>query len=157
MSVYLELGIRPVINAAATLTRLIGSVKDTDERRTLVTALGQSQDPATVDTLRSLTKDPDARIRSEAVYYWVLHGGAPVIGDALKLTASDPDDGVRKRVVTGIARLPNNAGIPALIDLVRTTSNVALRKAAVSALSESKDPRAVALMEEILKKLTTHN
>ncbi len=144
-------------HGVATLTRLIGAVKDTDERRSLVTALGQSLEPGTVDTLRSLTKDSDARIRSEAAYYWVVRGGAPVIGDAIRLMGSDPDDAVRKRIVSGIARLPNNAGIPALIDLVRTTGNLAVRKAAVSALSDSKDPRAVALMEEILKKLVTNN
>jgi hypothetical protein len=144
-------------HGAATLTRLIGSVKDGDERRSLVTALGSSREPATVDTFRSLTRDPDARIRSEAAYYFVVRGGAAVITEALKLTSSDPDDSVRKRVVTGIGRLPNNAGIPALIDLARTSKSDVVRKAAVSALSQSNDPRAIALMEEILKKLTTDN
>jgi hypothetical protein len=92
--------------------------QDSDERRSLVTALGQSRESATVETFRSLTRDPDARIRSEAAYF--VCAAAAVVSDALKLASSDPEDSVRKRVVSGIARLPNGAGIPSLIDLART-------------------------------------
>lgn len=138
-------------HGVATVTRLIGIAKD-DERRSLVTALGQSREPAAVETFRTLTRDPDARIRSEAGYYFVIRGGAGVIPEAMKLIASDPDDTVRKRVIAGVSRLPDNAGIAPLIALVRTSQNAVVRKEAVNALSQSKDPRAVALLEEILKR-----
>lgn len=138
-------------HGATTVTRLIGTSKD-DERRSLVSALGQSREPGVVDTFRSLTRDPDARVRSEAAHYLVVRGGAAVIPEAMKLATSDVDAGLRKRVLSDIARVPNNAGIAGLIDLARTTQNAAVRKDAVSALSQSSDPRAIAFMEEILKR-----
>ena len=82
----------------------------------------------------------------------MIRGGAGVIPEAMKLIASDPDDTVRKRVIAGVSRLPDNAGIAPLIALVRTSQNAVVRKEAVNALSQSKDPRAVALLEEILKR-----
>jgi len=136
---------------AASVTRLISTKTAPDERRSLVTTLGQSREAAVVDTFRSLTRDPDARVRAEAAYYFVVRGGAAVVNDALKIATADADDNVRRRVVAGIARLPDSAGVTALIDLARTTQNAVLRKEAVSALSQSKDPRAVALMVEIIK------
>jgi hypothetical protein len=138
-------------HGAASVTRLIGIRTASDERRSLVTTLAQSREAPVVDTFRSLSRDPDARVRAEAAYYFVVRGGAAVVNDALKIATADPDDNVRRRVVAGIARLPDGAGVTALIDLARTTQNAVLRKEAVSALSQSKDPRAVALMVEIIK------
>jgi hypothetical protein len=139
-------------HGAATVTRLIAAAKEPDERRSLTIALGQSHEASAVNTLRSLTRDPDAKVRAEAAYYFILRGGAAAIQDALALIASDPDDSVRRRAVNGLARLSGNAGVPSLIQLVRTSQNATVRKEAVSALSQSKDPRAIALMEELLKR-----
>ena len=91
-------------------------------------------------------------MRSEAWYYYVLRGGSAAMPEALKTVASDPDESVRKRIVSAISRLPGDAGITALLQLARATDNPAARKEAISALSQSKDPRALALMEEILKR-----
>ena len=129
-----------------------GSTREADERRSLVTSIGQSREAAGVDALRGLTKDADARVRSEAWYYYVVRGGPATIPDAIKAAASDPDESVRKRAVTAIGRVPGDAGVTALLQLARATDNPIARKEAISALSQSKDPRAVALMEEILKR-----
>jgi len=139
-------------HGAATLIRLLFAEKDLDERRSLVTSLGQSREASVVGTLRTLTHDADAKIRSEAAYYFVQRGGATVIPEAVKLATSDPDDGVRKRMISSIGRLPGDAGVTALLQLARTSDNAVVRKEAVSALSQSKDARAIAFMEEILKK-----
>ena len=139
-------------HGVATLTRLLSTVKDADERRSLVTSLGQSREASVVGTLRTLTHDADAKIRSEAAYYFVQRGGATVIPEAVKLGTSDPDDAVRRRTISSIGRLPGDAGVTALLQLARTSDNTVVRKEAVSALSQSKDARAIAFMEEILKK-----
>ena len=129
-----------------------GSARDAEERRSLVTAFAQSREASAVDALRGLTKDTDARVRSEAWYYVVLRGGASTIPDALKVVGSDPDDSVRKRIVTAIGRLPGDASLNALLQLARATDNAAARKEATAALSQSKDPRAIAFIEEIIKR-----
>jgi HEAT repeat protein len=128
------------------------TTRNLEERRSLIRAIGQSRDAAGVEALRGLTKEADARSRSDAWYYYVTKGGAATIPEALKAIASDGDESVRKRAVSAISQLPGDAGLPALLQLARATDNLVARKEAVSALSQSKDPRAIALMEEILKR-----
>ena len=134
------------------LTKLIASEQNADARRQFVSSLGASRDASAVPALRALFKDPDARIRSEAVYYTVIRGGAASIPEALNIAGSDPDDSVRKRAVTAIGQLPPDVSTLPLIQLGRTSQNAVVRKEAVRVLSTSKDPRAMAFMDEILKK-----
>jgi len=56
-------------------------------------------------------------------------------------------------VVSALGQLPADAGLPALLQLARTSPSLAVRKEAVNVLSQSKDPRAIALLEEILKRV----
>jgi hypothetical protein len=136
----------------AALSRLIDAEKNVDARRQLVTSLGSSRDAAAVTALRTLSKDPEAKVRSEAVYYTVLRGGAAAIPEAVRIAGSDPDDSVRRRAVTAIGRLAPDVSTAPLIQLARTSTNAAVRKEAVSVLSTSKDPRAMAFMDELLKR-----
>jgi HEAT repeat protein len=136
----------------AILTRLIGAEQDAAARRSLVGALGQSREASAVAALQARVGDPDARVRAEAGYWFVVRGGALVIPEALKLIGSDADDSVRRRIVTALGQLPADAGLPALLQLVRTSTNPAVRKEALNVVSQSKDPRAIALLEEILKR-----
>jgi len=136
----------------AALSRLIAAERDADARRQLVTSLGGSRDASAVSALRTLMKDPEAKVRSEAVYYTVLRGGAPTIPEAVSIAGSDPDDSVRKRAVTAIGRLAPDVSTAPLIQLARTSTNAVVRKEAVSVLSTSKDPRAMAFMDELLKR-----
>ena len=136
---------------AAALARFLAAEKDIDARRSLIAALGQSQAPAAVDTLRGLLRDPEARVRSEAAYYYVIRGGAGALPEAQKLLASETADTVKTRIVSAIGRLPADTSIPALLQLARG-DNAVVRKQATSTLAQSKDPRAVAFMEAILKR-----
>ena len=140
-------------HGVATVLKLIPSAKDTEERRSLTSALGQSRDASAVPALRNLMGDEDPTIRSEAVYYFIQRGGIAVVPDALKAVAADKSDSVRKRAISSIGRLPADAGVPQLLQIARAASTDAVsRKEAVNALSQTKDPRAIAFMEEILKR-----
>ena len=140
-------------HGVATVTRLLTSAKDIEERRALTSALGQSREASAVPALRSLIGDADANIRGEAVYYFIQRGGVAVVPEALKAVSTDKTDTVRKRAVASIGRLPGDAGIPQLLEMAKAASTDAvMRKEAVNSLSQSKDPRAVAYMEEILKR-----
>lgn len=59
---------------------------------------------------------------------------------------------VRKQVISVLAGLKDNAGVDKLLDIGRNEKNIELRKQAISALSRSKDPRVMALMQEIIDK-----
>ena len=134
------------------LSRLIESEKNVDARRQLVTSLGGSREPSAVTALRALAKDPEPKVRSEAVYYTIMRGGGPAIPEAVKIAESDADDSVRKRAVSAIGRLAPEISTAPLIQLARTSPNTVVRKEAVSILSTSKDPRAMAFMDELLKR-----
>jgi hypothetical protein len=62
-----------------------------------------------------------------------------------KLIESDPDNQV-KRAPCLPKELPDGQGVPLLIQVVKTTQNAEVRKAAMSSLGQSRDPRAVAFL-----------
>ena len=136
----------------ATLERLLAAEKDADMRRSLVGALGLTREPGTVNALRPLLRDADARIRAEAIYWFAQRGGTSVIGEVTKLVEAEADDTVRRRGVSGLARLPASDAVPALLQLARSSPNALVRREAVSALSNSRDPRAMAFMEELIRR-----
>ena len=50
-----------------------------------------------------------------------------------------------------LSQLPKDDGVPKLITVARTNTNAVVRKEAMFWLGQSKDPRAVAFFEEVLK------
>src|SRR5438105_2828681 len=59
----------------ATLQRLLGTETNADVRRSIVSAIGRTSQPETVAALRSVLRDSDPRIRSEAVSWFAQRGG----------------------------------------------------------------------------------
>jgi HEAT repeat protein len=136
----------------ATVQKLAAAERDPDMRRALVGALGQTRETGTAEALRPYLKDADANIRAEAIYWFVQRGGAGVISEVTKLVEAETHDNVRRRGISGLSRLPANDSIPVLLQLARSSPNPVVRKEAVRVLSDSKDPRAMALMEELIKR-----
>jgi hypothetical protein len=137
----------------ATLKAAIGTEKDPATRRSFVQSLGQSRQPGTADALLALAQtDADPRVRAEAVYWYPQRAGMAGVPAVLAVIDKDPDDNVKKRAVSGVGRLPNDQGVQTLIDLAKAprTSTV-VRKEAVTALGQLKDPRAVAFLEQLLR------
>jgi hypothetical protein len=134
------------------LRKLLDGERASDMRVHLVNALGQTREPGTVDALRPLLRDADSRIRAAAVYHFAIRGGPAVLAEVTRVINEDTTESVRTRAIAGVARLPADTAAPALIQLARTSTNAAVRKQAVSALSRSRDPRAIAYLEEILKR-----
>lgn len=69
----------------------------------------------------------------------------------LKIVDGDADLNVKKRAIAGLAQVPNDENLPTLIQLARTHANADVRKEAFIRVSQSRDPRAIAMMQEILK------
>ncbi len=61
-----------------------------------------------------------------------------------------PDVEIRRQVLSSLSSLRENAGVEKLIDVARNEKNLELRKSAVSMLTRTKDPRALALLQEII-------
>ena len=72
--------------------------------------------------------------------------------DAIQFAISnDTGPAVRRRAVDALGSLPDEAGIPMLIQLVKTSKDAAVRKQAMTRLEASHDARAQSFFEEILK------
>jgi hypothetical protein len=137
----------------AALRTLIATEKDPTNRRSFVTSLGQTRQPGTADALLALAQnDADPKLRAEAAYWYPQRAGVSGTAATLAIINKDTDETVKRRAVTGLSRLPNDQAIPTLIELAKSpTSSAVVRKEAVTALGQSKDPRALAYLEQILR------
>jgi hypothetical protein len=133
------------------LRRLVATETGADQRLSFVRALGQTRQPQTADALLALAKsDADPKVRAEAANLYPQRAGVAGIDATLAIAANDPEDTVKTRAVLGLSRLPADAIVPRLIDLARTSKSLPVRKQAVSVLAETKDPRAINFLAEIL-------
>jgi HEAT repeat protein len=145
------LGSRRGAHGFATLAKLLQAERQPNARVELVNAIGTTRESETLSTLRGLLKDPDAKVRAAAVYPFAIRGQQAVVPEVTAIIDNDPDNNVRKRAVSGIGRLPTETAIPMLIQIARTNKNLEVQKQAVSLLAQSKDPRAIAYLETLLK------
>jgi hypothetical protein len=136
----------------ATVKRLVDTEKLPELRRSFVTALGQTREPGTLEALRPLLRDPDARVRSQAVFYFAQRGGTAVVPEVRKLLEAETDPSVKQQAVKGLSRLPANDAVPLLIQMARSSTDPVVRKESVNSLSQSRDARAIAYLEELIRR-----
>ena len=104
---------------------------------------------ATIALARSGTT---AQTRGQALFWLAQRAGVQAIGAIDDALARDPDTDVKKRAVFALSQLPADEGVPRLIEVARTHSNLAVRKQAMFWLGQSGDPRALAFFESVLLK-----
>ncbi len=122
-------------------------------REHAIFALTQSKEPDALDAVvRAAHDDKSPRVRGQALF-WLAQKAAQktaqaAISDAI---ANDPETEVKKRAVFALTQMPAGEGVPLLIQMARGNQNAAVRKQAMFWLGQSKDPRALAYIEEVLK------
>jgi HEAT repeat protein len=122
-------------------------------RRSALAALGRSDQPAAGEALLALARtDPEPRLRSEAAYEYIRAVGESGVANLAGIIERDADVVVRRRAIAGLASLPGDAGVPHLITLARSSQIAVVKREAVSAIGRSKDPRARAYLEEIIRR-----
>jgi HEAT repeat protein len=135
-----------------TLRRMVDDDPSIAFRKSAVFAISQSAEAEAVPTLVTLAKkDASPEIRGEALFWLAQKAGrkaADAITDAIE---NDPETDVKKRAVFALSQLPKDEGVPLLIQVARANRNPAVRKQAIFWLGQSKDPRALAFFEEVLK------
>jgi hypothetical protein len=92
-------------------------------------------------------------VRTQAVF-WLGQMAGDAITDKLSDIAgeSSVDREVRKQAVFALSQRPKKDGVPALIQVAKTNRDPEIRKTALFWLGQSRDPRALALFEEILSR-----
>jgi HEAT repeat protein len=90
-------------------------------------------------------------VRQRALFWVAMRAESQAIAAITDAIDRDSDLEVKKQAVFALSRLPSDQGIPLLIMLARSSSNPTVRKQAMFWLGQSRDPRAIAFFEEILR------
>lgn len=135
------------------LKKMVASDPDDEVRKSATFALSQSPVPEAVDSLVAMArKDASSRVRSQALFWLAQKAGeraASTITDAIR---DDPETEVKRKAVFALTQLPSEESATQLIKVARTNRNPEVRKQAMFWLGQSKDPRALAFIEEVLTK-----
>jgi HEAT repeat protein len=135
------------------LRQLVQREQDGKLREKLAFDLSINSDPGAMDDLVQLAKsDADSRVRSQALFWLAQKAGKKAIGTLNASIENDPDFEVKKKAVFAISQLPRDESVPQLVHIADTNSNFAIRKQAIFWLGQSNDPRALAYIEQVLKR-----
>lgn len=129
--------------------------KDTDGalREKLPFDFSQNSDPGSEDELIRLAKsDSDTKVREQALFWIAQKAGKRATQTITDAIQNDPETEVKKKAVFALSQLPKDESIPQLIHVAETNSNLAVRKDAFFWLGQSQDPRALAYLEQVLKR-----
>ncbi len=92
-------------------------------------------------------------IRTQSVFWLSQIAGESITANLAELTGDAAvDRDVREQAVFALSQRPRSEGVPALINIARTNRDPEIRKKALFWLGQSRDPRALALFEEILSR-----
>ena len=130
--------------------------KSTDDarfREKLTFDFSQNSDPGAEDELLHMAKfDSEAKVRGQALFWIAQKAGKRATGALTDAIQNDPETDVKKRAVFALSQLPKDESIPQLIHVADTNSNLTVRKEAFFWLGQSQDPRALAYLEQVLKR-----
>lgn len=104
--------------------------------------------------MRIARSDSRPRSTREGATFWLGHlAEEPATRGLTELVGDDTvDRQVRESAIFALSQRRDREGVPALINIVRTSRDPELRKKALFWLANSKDPRALDLIEELLTK-----
>lgn len=134
------------------VSRIVREDPNDKIREHAVFALTQSKEPDAIPAvIRVAREDKVARVRGQALFWLAQRAGKKVAESELShAIENDPETEVKKKAVFGLTQIPENEGIPMLIQVARANRNPAVRKQAVFWLGQSKDPRALSFFEDVL-------
>jgi HEAT repeat protein len=135
------------------LRQLVRSEQDGKLREKLAFDLSINSDPGATDDLIQLAKsDADSRVRAQALFWLAQKAGKKAIGTLNASIENDPNFEVKKKAVFALSQLPREESVPQLVHVADTNSNFAIRKEAIFWLGQTNDPRALAYIEQMLKR-----
>jgi hypothetical protein len=129
------------------------SSEDARFREKLTFDFSQNSDPGAEDELLHMAKfDADGKVRGQALFWIAQKAGKRATGALTDAIQNDPETDVKKKAVFALSQLPKDESVPQLIRVADTNSNLTIRKEAFFWLGQSQDPRALAYLEQVLKR-----
>jgi HEAT repeat protein len=121
-------------------------------RRQAIFWLGNSRGRRGFEVIsRIVREDSSDKIRKHAVFALTMSKEPEALSTLRDAIANDPETEVKKRAVFALTQMPNGGGVPLLIQVARTNPIPEVRKQAVFWLGRSRDTRALAFIEDVLK------
>ena len=120
-------------------------------REKAIFALSVSKEPEAITAMITAARnDPSTRVRSQGLFWLAQKAGRQATEAITDAIARDPVTEVKKKAVFALSQLPKDEGIRLLIEVARTNSNPVVRKEAFFWLGQSRDPRALDFLEQVL-------
>jgi hypothetical protein len=117
-----------------------------------LSALAFHKEPAAIDVLVERARRAETtHLRGQALFWLAQRAGDKAVQAITRALEDDPETEVKKKAVFALSQLPKDEGVPLLIQTARANKNPAVRKQAFFWLGQSKDGRALAFFEEVLK------
>ncbi len=133
------------------LRRLVRDDPSDRVRDKALFALSVSPEPGALDAMIETAKgDKSTHVRGQALFWLAQRAGTKAAGAITDAIANDPETEVKKRAVFALSQLPKDDGVRLLIEVARTNRNPVVRKQAIFWLGQSRDPRALDYIEQIL-------
>jgi HEAT repeat protein len=147
------LGVQRGHDGFLSLESLKNKSTDTEFRAKLAFDFAQNSDSGAEDELLRMAKfDPEAKVREQAIFWISQKAGKKASAAITDAIQNDPETDVKRKAVFALSQLPKDESVPQLIHVAETNSNPAVRKEAFFWLGQSQDPRALAFLEQILKR-----
>jgi HEAT repeat protein len=136
-------------NALMTLQSLYDSVKDAEVRRSIVSAVGnsQEQDGAFAFLVKVAGSEPDRDVRRAAVRQLGHFERDNAVDELMKVYGRDTDLEIRRAVLQGLAETKSPKGQARLMEIARSDANVDLRRYAIRRIADRGEPA----VEELIK------
>ena len=147
--IWLE-GVQPE-ESVTFLDRLIEADPKIEDEALMAMALHAT--PTAAERLAGMARQsPDPDLRGEALF-WLSHTGASTASEVILLAlAEDPDAEVKDQALFALSQLPDQEGIPLLLEILRDRSRpAAVREEAFFWYVQSGDEEALDLIAEILR------
>jgi hypothetical protein len=137
----------------AALRKLLAGDTSDKVRERAAQALAMTRRAEAIEAVATAARDDRSpHVRGQALFWLAHEAGKKAEGPIGQALTKDPDRDVRRRAVAALYQMPNRDGVPMLIDVARTSHDPEVRKQAMFWLGQSKDPRAVAFFEQVLKR-----
>jgi len=133
------------------LKTLVNDTAAREQSEGAMAALALHRDAAAAGAILDFAKNGAPKLRQRALFWIARRAEAQAAGIITQAIENDPDVEVKKQAVFALSQLPAGEGIPALIKLAGSHSHPIVRKQAMFWLGQSKDPRALAFFEEVLR------
>jgi hypothetical protein len=143
-------------DSVAWLASLVGNTAATPrDWRTdaAISALARHASPGAVAPIARLAREGvTTQLRTRGISALAQRPAADALPTLNAVIDKDQDRSVKRQAVSALNRLAGGAGVPRLTELARSHQDPEIRKYAMQVLGQSRDPRAVDFLTQVLLK-----